>query len=139
MTMEDVETWLEKKEDDPGYQMLSAEESADAVRAGDKEDNTKSSDEDELPVKIPRVKLSVVRESLDTILTYIDSTSSPQIQDYYEHLRTLRELIIREQHNAWEQLKMDSSVKPVTGSPPASQPSQTKGHPCSSDSERQLF
>ncbi|KAG7163596.1 hypothetical protein Hamer_G002807 [Homarus americanus] len=40
-TMEDVETWLEENEGDPGYQMLLAEEIADAVRAADKRTMTR--------------------------------------------------------------------------------------------------
>ncbi|KAG7159808.1 Tigger transposable element-derived protein 7-like 58, partial [Homarus americanus] len=72
----------------------------------------------------PELDLScLLYESLDNVLTYIDSTSNPQIHHYYEHLRTLRELIIREQYNAWKQLKLDSSFKPVNRASPASQPS----------------
>ncbi|KAG7175259.1 hypothetical protein Hamer_G001296 [Homarus americanus] len=39
ITMEDVETWLEENEGEPGYQMLSAEGIADAVRAVDRADD----------------------------------------------------------------------------------------------------
>ncbi|XP_042230039.1 tigger transposable element-derived protein 7-like [Homarus americanus] len=46
-TMEDVETWLEENEGDPGYQLLLAEEIADVVCAVDKEDDDAKSSEGE--------------------------------------------------------------------------------------------
>ncbi|KAG7176901.1 Tigger transposable element-derived protein 7-like 54 [Homarus americanus] len=98
---EDVETWLEENEGDPGYQMLSSEEIADAVCTVDKEnDDVENSDREESCVKMSNVKLSVVQESVNNILTYIDNTSSPQMHQYYEHFWTFRELIIRKQYNA---------------------------------------
>ncbi|KAG7165628.1 Tigger transposable element-derived protein 7-like 25 [Homarus americanus] len=47
ITMEDVETWLDENEGDPGYQMLLAEEIADAVRAVDTEDDDAENNDEE--------------------------------------------------------------------------------------------
>ena len=67
-----------------------------------------------------RPKMAEVRDSIDV-------TSNREIQGNYHHLRTLRELIIREQYQSRKQLKLDSIFKPIAhesnpGSPPTPPP-----------------
>ena len=57
--------------------------------------------------------MAEVCELIDTILKYVDVTSNREIQGYYHHLCTLRELIIPEQYQGGKQLKLDSFFKPV--------------------------
>ena len=62
------------------------------VLAGDQPGEISSSDtEDEMVV---RPETSQVRDSIDTLIQYVDVINDCDIQGFYEHLRTLRELII---------------------------------------------
>ncbi|KAK4328333.1 hypothetical protein Pmani_001254 [Petrolisthes manimaculis] len=67
-------------------------------------------------------KLSRVRESLDVLINYVDLCDSSNIQGYYEHLRTLRELVIREQYQRVKQSKLDTFFKRKTPEAPHSEP-----------------
>ena len=49
-----------------------------------------------------------MRDCNDTLIQYVDGTNDRDIQCSYEHLRTLRELIIRRQYQRCKQLKLDS-------------------------------
>ena len=75
--------------------------------------SSSSESKDEM-VLIP--KLSQVRDSIDTLIQYVDETNDRDIQGFYEHLHTLREPIIRQQHQSGEQLKLDSFFKPKPAS-----------------------
>lgn len=123
VTVEDVEDWLEENDADPGYQILSAEEIADSVVNPDPDES--SSEGEEEVVAPVRPKMSDVREALDTLITFVDLDSNPEVQAYYEHLRTLREVIIRQQYQRGKQLKLDQYLKrktPEPDSPDSPQP-----------------
>ncbi|XP_062854201.1 tigger transposable element-derived protein 7-like [Trichomycterus rosablanca] len=105
VTFEDVENWLEDNDADPGYQMLSTEEIADAVLTDKDAVGDSSTDEEEEVVLGP--KMSAVRESLDILISYVDCTDNREIQGYYGHLHKLRELVIRDQYQRGKQLKLD--------------------------------
>lgn len=45
-----------------------------------------------------------VRQYLDMLIPYIDGTDNHETQKYYEHLSTLRELVICKQHNMQRQI-----------------------------------
>ncbi|KAK4310937.1 hypothetical protein Pmani_005325 [Petrolisthes manimaculis] len=101
--------------------VLSTEEIAEAVLVGKQSDDSRSSDEEkEVAIK---PKMSLVRESIDILLNYVDLCDNYNIQGYYEHLRTLRELVIREQHKRGKQTKLDTFFKRKTPEP---QPSTSK-------------
>jgi len=77
--------------------------------------------EDEEEV-VPKPKMSSVRESLDVLINYVDVCDNSTIQCYYEHLRTLRELVIREQYQRRKQLKLDTFFKHKSPEPQHSEP-----------------
>ncbi|KAG7176854.1 Tigger transposable element-derived protein 7-like 52, partial [Homarus americanus] len=88
--------WLEDTEGDPGYQVLTEKEIAFEVLVGDSRDSEDEEDDEPLPKK---PKLSVIRESTDNVISYIElSAETDDVQHYYEHFRAFRELIIQRQH-----------------------------------------
>ncbi|KAG7157955.1 Tigger transposable element-derived protein 7-like 24 [Homarus americanus] len=104
-------------EGDPGYQVLTEEEIADEVLVGDSRDSEDEEDEEPLPKK---PKLSVIRESTDNVISYIElSAETDDVQHYYQHIRAFRELIIQRQHHQGKQMKLDSLFKPVRPNPAA--------------------
>ena len=102
VSVEDVENWLEENDSDHVYQVLSTEEIAESVLAGDQPGKSSSDSEDEVVV---RLRMSQVRDCTDTLIQYADATNDRDIQGFYEHFRTLRELIIQQQHQRSKQLK----------------------------------
>jgi N-glycosylase/DNA lyase len=46
-------------------------------------------------------------------INYEDSTTNKILQDYYEHLRTVRKILIKEQQQRSVQTKLDSFFKPA--------------------------
>lgn len=111
---EDVRTWLEDTEGDSGYQIMTEELIADEVLVGDTSVTDDEEEDEPLPAK---PKLSLVRDSLDTIISYIDLSSDSDVQLYYPHLRALQEVIIKKQHQRGRQTKLDAFFKPVRPSP----------------------
>ncbi|KAG7156962.1 Tigger transposable element-derived protein 7-like 63 [Homarus americanus] len=66
VTEDDIRNWLEDTEGDPGYQVLTEEEIADEVLVGDSRDSEDEEDDEPLPKK---PKLSVIRESIDNVIS----------------------------------------------------------------------
>ncbi|KAG7176150.1 Tigger transposable element-derived protein 7-like 71 [Homarus americanus] len=105
-------------------------EASDAFKNEDEEDD------EPLPKK---PKLSVIRESIDNVILYIElSAETDDVQHYYQHIRAFRELIIQKQHQQGKQLKLDSFFKPVHPNPAAAvkpaddiddPPAADSGHP----------
>ena len=122
--MEDVENWFDDKDADPGYKVLSLGEIADSVvNESDSSSNSSESEEEVLA----QPEMAEVRDSIDNLLKYVDVTYNREIQGYYHHLRTLQELIIREQYQSGKQLKLNSFFRPVANksdpdSPPTPPP-----------------
>ncbi|KAG7172019.1 Tigger transposable element-derived protein 7-like 15, partial [Homarus americanus] len=127
---------LEDTEGGPGFQVLTEEEIADEVLVGDSRDSEDEEDDEPLPKK---PKLSVIRESTDNVILYIElSAETDDVQHYYQHFRAFRELIIQRQHHQGKQLKLDSFFKPVRPNPAAAvepaddiddPPAADSGHP----------
>jgi hypothetical protein len=44
-------------------------------------------------------------------MNYVDSSTNPKLQEYYEHLRTVREILTKEQQQRSVQTKLDSFFK----------------------------
>ena len=105
-----MENWFDDNNADPGYHVLSLGEIAELV-VSESDSNSSSESEEEVVV---RPKTAEVHDSIDTLLKYDDVTTNRDIQGYCQHLRTLRELIIRGQHQSGKQLKLDSFFKPTT-------------------------
>jgi hypothetical protein len=57
--------------------------------------------------------LSSTRGSSDAVINYVDSSTNQNLQEYYEHLRTVREILIKEQQQRSVQTKLDSFFKPA--------------------------
>ena len=86
-----VKNWFDDNDANPRYQVLSLGEIAESVV--NESDSSSSSSESEKEVVV-RPKRAEVSESIDTLLNYVDVTANREIQGYYHHLHTLRELII---------------------------------------------
>ena len=89
VSLEDVENWLEESDADPGHQVLTIDEITDSMTEEAREESSSSESEEEV---VPRSKMAHVHESIDTLLQFIDGVDDKQIQGYYHHLRTLRDL-----------------------------------------------
>ena len=92
VSVDDVEEWFDDNDADPGYQVLSCEEIAEAVLGGE------SSEEEEEEIVVERPKMVDVRHYIDELIKY-------------EVLRSFRETIIRNQHDNVKQLKIDSFLQ----------------------------
>jgi hypothetical protein len=60
--------------------------------------------------------LSEVRDDLDKSVNFISVTADKEIQPYYQHLKTMREIVIRKQQHIFTQLKMDMYLKTASAS-----------------------
>lgn len=94
----------------PDYHIMADEEIAEEVLAGDEEEN---SDEEMGQTSVKRPKLSLILESLDNIISYIDISNEPGIQPYYEHFCTFREIVIKKLYEQGTQLPLDSFFRPT--------------------------
>ncbi|XP_066965477.1 tigger transposable element-derived protein 7-like [Macrobrachium rosenbergii] len=105
VTEDDVQTWFEDTEGDPGYQMMTEEITDDVIAGGSRDDSDDDDGGDEtLPMK---PKLSVVRESLYNFVNYIHLSTESEIQQYYQHFRAFKEIIIRKQQQPQKQLEIN--------------------------------
>jgi vacuolar-type H+-ATPase subunit I/STV1 len=62
---------------------------------------------------IKKKLLSSARDGIDAVINYIDSSTNKKLQEYYEHLRTVREILNIEQKQRSVQTKLDSFLKPA--------------------------
>jgi transposase-like protein len=123
--MEEVESFRGKLNEfmrNRGYHIMADEEIAEEVLAGDDEVD---SDEEIGQTPVKESKLSLILESLDNIINYIDASNEPGVQPYYEHFCTFREIIIRKHYGQGTQLTVDSFFRPTHTfvPPPKLQPS----------------
>ena len=81
-----------------------------------------------------------VRDGIDLLLRYVNTRSYREAKAYYNHLRSLREIIIREQYQALSQTRLDKFLKPAVkpaeasappSSPPPSSPPSSSQPPAS--------
>ena len=88
-------------------------------------DSSSDDEEEAPPVKI---KMATVRESVDNLLKFIDSTDNLAYKGYYPHLRSLQELIIKDQYKSLTQASICDFFKPpasTSDAPPSPPPSPT--------------
>ncbi|KAG7161901.1 Tigger transposable element-derived protein 7-like 46, partial [Homarus americanus] len=125
--------WRFRKRHGMCNKITHEEEIADEVLVGDSKDSEHEEDDEPLPKK---PKLSVIRESTDNVISYIElSAETDDVQHYYQHFRAFRELIIQRQHHQGEQLKLDSFFKPVCPNPAAAvEPADDIDDPPAADS-----
>nr|CAD7199574.1 unnamed protein product [Timema douglasi] len=73
-----------------------------------------NTDNEEELQPLSKSKLSSAHEALDILIGVIDLTSDPELQPFYGHFRTAREIIVRKQHQKYSQKKIDSVFKPTS-------------------------
>jgi len=112
-TLEDIELWLEADEDDMGYHILTEEEIVESVIAAENSE-TDEYEQDEVDDSIKsKPKLGEIKDHLNIVLKYVEDNDDENISAYYEHLRHLHELLIREINAKRRQQKISSFFKPV--------------------------
>jgi len=88
--------WLEADECDLGYHILSEEEIVESVTAAESSEIDEY-DQDEADDNVnPKSKLGEIKDHLNIVIKYVEDNNNENISAYYEHLRHLRELIIKE-------------------------------------------
>ncbi|XP_060846462.1 tigger transposable element-derived protein 7-like [Rhopalosiphum padi] len=113
-TLEDIELWLEADECDLGYHILTEEEIVESVTAAESSE-TDEYDQDEADDNVnPKPKLGEIKDHLNIVIKYVEDNNNENISAYYEHLRHLRELIIKEINVKERQPKISSFFKSVS-------------------------
>jgi hypothetical protein len=94
---ENIQDWLELYEGDPGFQYLNEEEIAvDAIKDSAMKEQSDNELDGPNESTFTKKLLSSARNGIDAVINYVDSTNK-KLQDYYEHLTTVREILIKEQ------------------------------------------
>jgi hypothetical protein len=114
ISQENIQDWLELKEGDPGFQLLTEEEIAADVN---KDSAMEEEPDNELDVihesTVKKELLSSARDGTDAVFNCVHSSTNQKLQEYYEHLRTVREVLIKEQQQRSVQTKLNSFFKPA--------------------------
>jgi hypothetical protein len=63
--------------------------------------------------RIKKKLLSSAKDGIDAVINYVDSSTNQKWQEYYEHLGTVREILIKDQQPRSVQIKPDSFFKPT--------------------------
>jgi hypothetical protein len=113
-TADDVAEWLHADEGDPGYQIMTEEEITKHISAAAYEEQ--GSEEEKEEETADTNNLSEVRDALEKVVNFISVTADKEMQPYYQHLRTLREIVICKQQHRFTQLKMDMFLKTASAS-----------------------
>jgi hypothetical protein len=109
-----IQDWLELEEGDPGVQLLAEEEIAADVIKGSAMEEESDNELDELQEStIKKKHLSSARDGIDVAINYVDSSTNQKLQDYYEQLRTVREILIKGQQQRSVQTTLGSFFKPA--------------------------
>jgi hypothetical protein len=64
--------------------------------------------------RVPKMKPREKRDHLNCVMNFIQESDSEDISAYYDHLRHLRDLIIKEMCAKPSQKKIDSFCKPIS-------------------------
>jgi len=116
VTLEDIEFWLEADEYDLDYRTLTEEEIVENMTTAESSE-TDDCDQDEVDNNIiPKQKLGEIKDHLNIVIKYVEDNNNENISAYYEHLRHLRELIIKEIDVKGRKSKISSLFKPVSTS-----------------------
>jgi hypothetical protein len=62
---------------------------------------------------IKKKLLSSTRDGIGPVINYVDSSTNQKLQEYYEHLRTVKGILIKEQQQRSVQTELDSFYKPA--------------------------
>jgi hypothetical protein len=111
---ENTPEWLQLDEAHAGFQLLSEEEIAADVNKDSALEEESDNELDELhKSRIEKKFLRSARDGSDAVINYVDSSTNQKTQEHYEYLRTLREILIKEQQQRSVQTKLDSFFKPA--------------------------
>ena len=106
---DDVDNWLNVDEGDPGHQLLTQEEIIEEVVGGEMLQEDDDDDEGQARALIP--SLSVVRNSIDNIITYVENTTNVDLNVYYTSFREFRHKICNLQFRG-RQTTLDTFFRP---------------------------
>jgi len=96
-TLVDIELWLEADEYYLGYHILTKEEIVESVTVTETSETDEVSDQDGADDNVnTKQKLGEIKDHLNIVIKYVENNNDENISTYYEHLRHLRELIIKE-------------------------------------------
>jgi hypothetical protein len=113
-TQENIQDWLELNEGDPGFKILTEEEiSADVIKDSDMEEESDNELDKLQGSTIKKTIHSSLREGNDAVNNYVDFLTNQKLQEYYEHLSTAREILIKEQQQKSVQKKLYGFFKPA--------------------------
>jgi predicted DNA-binding transcriptional regulator YafY len=114
----EIETTREKVQDlkldegGLGFQDLTEEEiPADVVKVSAMEDGSDNELDEPQESAINMKLLSSTRDNIGAVINYVGSSTNRERQAYYEHLRTARETVIKEQQPRSIQAKLYSFLK----------------------------
>jgi hypothetical protein len=106
----DVCDWLNKDEEDFGYQNCTKEKIAQqAEKNGSSEEDEEDEKKEETCAKL---KFLEVKQNLDSIISSVDS--NPQYSTYYLKLREIRQDVAKEQYKRGRQTEISSFLNTVT-------------------------
>jgi hypothetical protein len=106
-TQENIQDLLELDEGDPGFHLLTEEEIvADVIKDSAMEEESDNEPHELQESTVKKKLLSSERDNIDAIINYVDSSTNEKWQEYYEHLRTVREILIKEQQQRSVQTKL---------------------------------
>jgi hypothetical protein len=110
--IQNIEDWLELDKGDPGFQPLTEEEiAADVIMDSAMEEESYNEQYELQEPTIKKKLLSSGRDGTDALIYYVDSSTNQKLQELNEHLRTVREILIKEQQQRSLQTKLDSFFK----------------------------
>lgn len=100
-------------EGDPGCQHPIKEEIAADVSKDSAMEEESDNELDELQESAIKKKLlSSAKDGIDAVINYVLSSTNQKLWEYYEHVRTVREILIKEQQQMSLQTKLGSFFKP---------------------------
>jgi hypothetical protein len=102
-----VEQWLDSDDGEPDYQILS-QEIESVLQAKEEDDDVV---EEESASSCP--ELSVIRNLMGDVISYIGVSSDLELLACYGHLRQFYSSIIKKQHASRKQMKIDSFFQPT--------------------------
>jgi len=101
-------------EEDPEFQQLTeAEIASRTVMASALKEGSDNELIEPQEFTIEKKLLSSARGSVDAVFSYVGSSTNRELQAYYEHLSTVREILIRGQQQRSVHTILDGFLKPA--------------------------
>jgi hypothetical protein len=105
---------FELNEGNPGVQQLTKDDIvADVIKDSAMEDESDNELDELQEFTIRKKLLSSARDGIDAVISYVDSSTNKKLREYYEHLKTVREILIEEQRQMSVQTKCGGFFKPT--------------------------